>query len=74
MEMPWANLLGYALSKTLDEIQSTLQKENFHWNINFAISLMTNLVNLNSAYYYIFRNLSMTAYLIEIQKSTLANI
>ena len=74
MELPWANLSGYALSKTLDEIQSTLQEENFHRNLNFAISLMTNLVNLNSTYYYIFRYLSMTAYFIKIQKSTLANI
>ena len=35
---------------------------------------MENLVNKNSAYYYIFRNLSMIANMIEIQKSKLANI
>ena len=29
----------------------TLQKENFHWKLNFAISLMANLLNLYSAYY-----------------------
>ena len=30
-------------------------------------SLMENSLNLNSVYYYIFRNLSMIAYIIEIQ-------
>ena len=35
-------------------IVSTLQEENFHWNLNFAISLTANPLNLNSAYYYIF--------------------
>ena len=35
----------------------------------FPISLMANLLNLNSVYYYIFRNLSMIVYIIEIQKS-----
>ena len=35
-----------------------LQEESFHWNLNFAISLMANLINLNSIYYYIFGNLS----------------
>ena len=36
---------------------------------------MANSLNLNSAYYhYIFRNLSMIAYMIEIQKSNIANI
>ena len=27
---------------------------NFHLNLNFAISLMANSLNLNSAYYFIF--------------------
>ena len=35
---------------------------------------MANLLNLNSAYNYVFRNLSMIAYMIEIQKSKFANI
>ena len=48
--------------------------KNFLWNFNFAISLMKNLLNLNSAYYSIFRKLSMMAYIIEIQKSIFANI
>ena len=52
----------------------TLLEKNFHWNVNFAISLMANCQNLNSGYFYIFRNLSMTAYITEIQKSNLADI
>ena len=35
---------------------------------------MANLLNLISAYYYIFRDFLMTAYMIEIQKSKFANI
>ena len=46
----------------------TQQEESFHWKLNFAIPLMTNLLNLNSAYHYIIRNLSMIACIIEIQK------
>ena len=45
----------------------TLQEPHFHWNLNFAISLMANSLNLNSAYNYVFRNLSMIAYMIEFQ-------
>ena len=52
----------------------TLQAENLHWNLNFAISLMVNSLNSNSAYDTIFINLSMIAYMIEIQKSKFANI
>ena len=52
----------------------TLREENFHWNLNSAISLMANSLNLNYVYCFIFRNLSMIAYLIEIQKSKFANI
>ena len=52
----------------------TLQEEKFHWNLNFAISLMANSLNFNSAYYTSFRNLSIIAYIIEIQKSKFANI
>ena len=29
----------------------TLLKENIHWNLNFFILLMTNLLNFNSANY-----------------------
>ena len=32
-------------------IKITLQEENFHWNLNFAISLMANSLNFNSAKY-----------------------
>ena len=42
----------------------TLQEEGFLWNLNFAILLMVNSLNFNSAHYYIFRNLSMRAYII----------
>ena len=52
----------------------TLQEENFHWNSNFAISLMANSLTLNYAYYYIYRNNSMIAYIIEIQKTKFADI
>ena len=34
------------------DLACTLQEENFHLNLNFAISLMANLLNLNSTYYY----------------------
>ena len=45
------------------------------WNLNFAISPMAYALALISisAYYYIFRNLSMIAYINEIQKSKFAN-
>ena len=51
-----------------------LREENFHWNLNFAISLMANSRNLNSAHDKTLRNLSMIAYMIKIQKSKFANI
>ena len=35
---------------------------------------MATSLKLSSAYYYIFRNLSMIAYMIEIQESKFANI
>ena len=53
---------------------NTLQEEKFHRNSNFTISLIANSLNLSSAHYYIIRNLSMIVYMIEIQKSKLANI
>ena len=28
-----------------------LAEDNFHWNLNFAISLMTSSLNLNPVYY-----------------------
>ena len=63
----------------------TLEEEKFYWNLNFAISIMANSLNLDSAYYiyrnlsmiayhYSFRNLSMIAYTVEIQKSNFANV
>ena len=54
-------------------VGDTLQEENFHWNLNLAISRMTNSLNFNSIYYYIFENISMIAYYIaKIFKSNLA--
>ena len=53
-------------------IKLTLQEKNFNWNLNFAISLMANLLNLNSGYNYMFTNLSMIAYIIANQKSKFA--
>ena len=49
---------------------NTQQEENLNWVLIFAILLMANSLNLNSAHYaryYIFRNLSMVAYIINIQ-------
>ena len=45
-----------------------LQKENFHWNLNFAISLMADSLNFNSANYYILENLLMMAYITKSQE------
>ena len=55
-------------------IEVLIQEEKCEWNLNFAISLMANLLNLNSTDYNTFRNLSMIAHVIEIQKSKSANI
>ena len=52
----------------------TLEEENFHWKVNFAHFDNGYLLNLNSAYHYIFRNISMIAYMVEIQKSKIAYI
>ena len=46
-----------------------LQEENSGLHLNFAILLMANSLNLNSSYLYIFTNLFMIVYIIEIQKS-----
>ena len=51
----------------------TLQKENFHWNINFAILLMANLLNFNFASYLIFKKFSMMAYITKIPMTKFAN-
>ena len=40
----------------------------------FVVSLMANMVNFKSANYKIFKNVSMTAYITNIQKSKFANI
>ena len=57
-------VLKTARMQAVDElpVQSILREENFPGNLNFAASLMANLLNLNSAHSYILRNLSMIAY------------
>ena len=50
-----------------DGVSHTLRVENFQCNLIFSISLMAISLNSNSVYYYSFRNLSMIAYIIEIQ-------
>ena len=55
-------------------ITNTLCEQNFHSNLNFAISLMANSLNLNSACNYIFWNLSVVVYINEFQKSIIVNI
>ena len=47
-----------------------LQEENFQMNLNFAISLMAKTLNFTVVYFFvIFKNLSMIAYILNIQKS-----
>ena len=53
---------------------NTLQGKHFHWILISNISLMAMSLNLNSAYYYIFRSLSMVAHIIDIQRSYFADI
>ena len=43
------------------------QKEEFHWNFNFTILLMVNLLNLNNPYHWIFADVLMIAIIMEIQ-------
>ena len=45
---------------TRHNVATTLQEVNFHLNLNFAISLMKNSLNLN----LFNRNVSMRAYII----------
>ena len=45
----------------VSRICSIVQEENFHWSLHLAILLMAKSVNLNPAYYYIFRNLLIIA-------------
>ena len=51
----------------------TLQEENFHWNLNFAILLMENLLNLNPSCYYNFRNFKIIAHVNKIKNSLMFN-
>ena len=56
----------------VDKTGLLLKPTNFP--IGIQILLMANSPNLNSAYYQIFRNLSMIAHVIEISKLKFANI
>ena len=47
--------------------QVSLTTLHFSGNLNFAISLMANSLYFNSAYYFILGNLSIIAYIMEIQ-------
>ena len=62
--------MHYATTHDLCHENSTLQEENVHWNLNFAILLMAQFAKLK----FRFRNLSMIAYIFETQKSKFANI
>ena len=53
--------------------QVSLTTLHFNWNLNFAISLMANWLYFNSAYSFILGNLSMIAYIMEIQNSRTSN-
>ena len=55
-------------------IVNTLVVETLHRNLNFAIWLMAISLDFNSVFYNIFRNLSMIAFIIEIQKSKFPTI
>ena len=52
-------------------IQTYPKRRNFHWNSNFAISLMAKSLNLNSDCYHNIRNFSIIAFIIEIQNQNL---
>ena len=45
-------------------IYSTLQEENVRRYLNFAVSLMANSLNFNSAYCLTFRDFSTIAYIL----------
>ena len=48
---------------------TTLQEENFHWNLNFAIFANGKFAKVKVCLFLYFRNLSIIAYIIEIQKT-----
>ena len=51
----------------------TLQEENCHWNLNFAILSTANSLAFNSADFRIFKNLSTMAYITKNQNSLIIN-
>ena len=42
------------LKRDFCDSDGTLQLENFYWNLNFAISLMANSLNLNSLFHLLY--------------------
>ena len=57
--------------------ENTLQEENFHWNLNLAISLMANLLQkIQILLIVMFLGISQwySGFIIEIKKSKFANI
>ena len=48
--------------------------QDFHRNLNFAISFVANSQNLNSTDDLSFRNVQLTAYRFEIQNAKFANM
>ena len=69
--MMYSNKSQNLQAQITGEIMDTIQEENFQSNLNFAISLFANgkFAKCKFPYYYIYRNLSMLAYLIKTQKS-----
>ena len=63
---------GTEIRKYILELR-TLQGVSFHWNLSFPISLMVSSLNFNSVNYRILKNLSMMAYITEIQNSLIFN-
>ena len=55
-------------------IVNTLVVKTLRRNLNFAIGLMAISLDFNSVFYNTFRNLSMIAFIVEIQKSKFPSI
>ena len=60
-------LQGICITIMILPLLCTLKEENFHWYFSFATSLMANSLNLISVYSYIYRNISVITFIIEIQ-------
>ena len=69
-------IVSQNLRITLSEFvfPTILQEENFHWHLNFPISLMANSLCFYSAKHFMFRNFSMKAYIIAFRKLKFAKL